>query len=65
VVPGPPTQLESLPRLAAQFALLLDLVEHLVQWRSCVPLFVLVGARPELPISARRSRRPAASSPTW
>ncbi|MFN2375302.1 MAG: AAA family ATPase [Candidatus Binatia bacterium] len=28
--------------------LLLDLVEHLVQWGSGVPLFVLVGARPEL-----------------
>jgi class 3 adenylate cyclase len=29
-------------------SLLLDLVEHLVQWGSGVPLFVLVGARPEL-----------------
>ncbi|MBI3781909.1 MAG: nuclear transport factor 2 family protein [Deltaproteobacteria bacterium] len=28
--------------------LLLDLVEHLVQWGSGVPLLVLVGARPEL-----------------
>ncbi|MGH7788360.1 MAG: AAA family ATPase, partial [Candidatus Binatia bacterium] len=28
--------------------LLLDLVEHLVQWGAGVPLFVLVGARPEL-----------------
>ncbi|MEO7434839.1 MAG: AAA family ATPase, partial [Candidatus Binatia bacterium] len=28
--------------------LLLDLVEHLAQWGSGVPLFVLVGARPEL-----------------
>jgi len=28
--------------------LLLDLVEHLVQWGGGVPLFVLVGARPEL-----------------
>ena len=28
--------------------LLLDLVEHLVQWGGDVPLFVLVGARPEL-----------------
>ena len=28
--------------------LLLDLVEHLVQWGSGMPLFVLVGARPEL-----------------
>jgi len=28
--------------------LLLDLVEHLIQWGSGVPLFVLVGARPEL-----------------
>ena len=28
--------------------LLLDLVEHLVQWGSGVPLFVLIGARPEL-----------------
>ncbi len=28
--------------------LLLDLVEHLVQWGSGVPLFVLVGGRPEL-----------------
>src|SRR6185503_3140283 len=29
-------------------SLLLDLVEHLVQWGSGVPLLVLVGARPEL-----------------
>ena len=28
--------------------LLLDLVEHLVQWGAGLPLFVLVGARPEL-----------------
>lgn len=28
--------------------LLFDLVEHLVQWGSGVPVFVLVGARPEL-----------------
>ncbi len=28
--------------------LLLDLVEHLVQWGSGVPMLVLVGARPEL-----------------
>lgn len=28
--------------------LLLDLVEHLVQWGAGMPLFVLVGARPEL-----------------
>ncbi len=28
--------------------LLLDLVEHLAQWGAGVPLFVLVGARPEL-----------------
>ncbi|HEY2775371.1 MAG TPA: adenylate/guanylate cyclase domain-containing protein [Candidatus Binatia bacterium] len=28
--------------------LLLDLVEHLVQWGSGVPLLVLIGARPEL-----------------
>ncbi len=28
--------------------LLLDLVEHLIQWGSGVPLFVLIGARPEL-----------------
>ncbi|HVN84362.1 MAG TPA: nuclear transport factor 2 family protein [Candidatus Binatia bacterium] len=28
--------------------LLLDLVEHLIQWGSRVPLLVLVGARPEL-----------------
>ncbi len=28
--------------------LLLDLVEHLIQWVSGVPLFLLVGARPEL-----------------
>ena len=28
--------------------LLLDLVEHLVQWSSGVPLLVLVAARPEL-----------------
>ncbi|MDX2165879.1 MAG: adenylate/guanylate cyclase domain-containing protein, partial [Deltaproteobacteria bacterium] len=28
--------------------LLLDLVEHLVQWGAGVPLFILVGARPEL-----------------
>jgi class 3 adenylate cyclase/tetratricopeptide (TPR) repeat protein len=28
--------------------LLLDLIEHLVQWGSGVPLLVLVGARPEL-----------------
>ena len=28
--------------------LLLDLVEHLVEWGSDVPLLVLVGARPEL-----------------
>jgi len=28
--------------------LLLDLVEHLVQWGSGTPLFVLLGARPEL-----------------
>ena len=28
--------------------LLLDLVEHLVQWATAVPLLVLVGARPEL-----------------
>jgi len=28
--------------------LLLDLVEHLVQWGGGVPLFVLAGARPEL-----------------
>lgn len=28
--------------------LLLDLVEHLIQWASEAPLFVLVGARPEL-----------------
>ncbi|MEO6028521.1 MAG: adenylate/guanylate cyclase domain-containing protein, partial [Candidatus Binatia bacterium] len=28
--------------------LFLDLVEHLVQWGSGVPLFVLIGARPEL-----------------
>jgi predicted ATPase len=28
--------------------LLLDLVEHLVQWSSGVALFVLIGARPEL-----------------
>jgi class 3 adenylate cyclase len=28
--------------------LLLDLVEHLIQWGSGVPLLVLVGARPEL-----------------
>ena len=46
--------------------LLLDLVEHLVQWGSGVPLFVLVGARPELRelrsslVDARRR-----SSPTW
>ncbi len=29
-------------------SLLLDLVEHLVQWGSGVPLLVLIGARPEL-----------------
>ncbi|HEV7732044.1 MAG TPA: nuclear transport factor 2 family protein [Candidatus Binatia bacterium] len=34
--------------------LLLDLVEHLIQWGSGVPLLVLVGARPEL-----RDTRPA------
>ena len=28
--------------------LLLDLIEHLVQWGNGVPLFILVGARPEL-----------------
>ncbi|HEY2388778.1 MAG TPA: nuclear transport factor 2 family protein [Candidatus Binatia bacterium] len=28
--------------------LLLDLVEHLVQWGTGLPLFVLIGARPEL-----------------
>lgn len=28
--------------------LLLDLIEHLIQWGSGVPLFVLVGGRPEL-----------------
>ncbi|HVN86363.1 MAG TPA: adenylate/guanylate cyclase domain-containing protein, partial [Candidatus Binatia bacterium] len=28
--------------------LLLDLIEHLVQWGSGVPLLVLIGARPEL-----------------
>src|SRR6185503_18732585 len=28
--------------------LLLDLVEHLIQWGAGIPLFVLIGARPEL-----------------
>ncbi|HET9063217.1 MAG TPA: adenylate/guanylate cyclase domain-containing protein, partial [Candidatus Binatia bacterium] len=28
--------------------LLLDLIEHLVQWGSGIPLYILVGARPEL-----------------
>ncbi|MFN2426687.1 MAG: AAA family ATPase, partial [Candidatus Binatia bacterium] len=37
--------------------LLLDLVEHLVQWGSGVPLFVLVGSRPEL-----RERRSSLAS---
>ena len=41
--------------------LLLDLVEHLVQWGTGVPLLVLVGAPgPSCATRARRSRRPAA-----
>ena len=45
--------------------LLLDLVEHLVQWGSGVPLLVLVGARPELRDAALVARRRRAdSSPT-
>ena len=45
--------------------LLLDLIEHLVQWSTDVPLFVLGAARPEL-----RDARPALASPgrprtTW
>lgn len=38
--------------------LLLDLVEHLAQWSRDVPLFVLVGARPEL-----RERRSSLVTP--
>jgi class 3 adenylate cyclase len=45
--------------------LLLDLIEHLVQWSTGVPLLLLAAARPELPRRARRWRRPAGSRPTW
>ncbi len=45
--------------------LLLDLVEHLIQWGGGVPLLVLVGARPELrDLRSVAGRRSVASSPT-
>lgn len=44
--------------------LLLDLVEHLIQWGSGVPLFVLIGARPELRDLRSSLVAPGGSSPT-
>ena len=44
--------------------LLLDLIEHLVQWSTGVPLLVLAAARPELRDARSSLARPAGSSPT-